>query len=116
MASSGEALVPMETLLLALPYYVCTVAALGTTLLTALAVLRRMCARRMLVLGAGMMCLGMSFFLIAATAAPTGHVARAAVAGPIRILDTTGGLLWLLWLALVVRGAVRVEKRHPAEG
>jgi hypothetical protein len=35
--------------------------------------------------------------------------------GPsIRSLATIGGLLWLLWLALAVKGAVRVEKRHPA--
>jgi hypothetical protein len=35
--------------------------------------------------------------------------------GPsIRSLSTIGGLLWLLWLALAVKGAVRVEKRHPA--
>ncbi len=104
----------MDTLLLALPYYVCTVAALGTTLIVALSVQRRLCPRHMLVLAAGMLCLALSFFLVAATAAPGGHSGRAAVAGPIRILDTTGGLLWLLWLALVVRGAVRVERRHPA--
>jgi hypothetical protein len=104
----------MDTLLLALPYYVCSVASLGTTLIVTLSVQRHMCSRRMLVLAAGMLCLGISFFLIAATAAPTGHVARAAVAAPIRILDTTGGLLWLLWLALVVRASVRVEKRTPA--
>ncbi len=104
----------MDTLLLALPYYVCSVASLGTTLIVTLSVQRHMCSRRMLVLGAGMLCLGISFFLIAATAAPEGHVARAAVAAPIRILDTTGGLLWLLWLALVVRASVRVEKRTPA--
>ena len=102
----------MDTLLLALPYYICTVAALGTTLITALSVQRRMCSRHFLVLGAGMLCLGMSFFLIAATAAPNGHAARAAVAAPIRILDTTGGLLWLLWLALAVRASVRVERRQ----
>jgi hypothetical protein len=36
------------------------------------------------------------------------------MAAPIRVLDTTGGLLWLLWLALAVKGAVRVEKRSPA--
>jgi predicted transporter len=104
----------METLLLALPYYICSVAALGTTLIVAVSVQRRMYPRRILLLGAGMLCLGMSFFLIAATAAPNGHAARAAMAAPIRVLDTTGGLLWLLWLALAVKSAVRVEKRHPA--
>ncbi len=102
----------MDTLLLALPYYMCSVASLGTTLIVTLSVQRHMCSRRMLVLSAGMLCLGISFFLIAATAAPTGHAARAAVAEPIRVLDTTGGLLWLLWLALVVRATARVEKKH----
>ncbi len=106
----------METLLLALPYYVCTVASLGTTLIITLSVQRRICPRRMLVLAVGILCLGLSFFLIAATAAPGGHNGRAAMAGPIRILDTTGGLLWLLWLALVIRGAVRVDKKRPAGG
>ena len=104
----------METLLLALPYYICSVAALGTTLIVALSVQRRMYPRRILVLGAGMLCLGMSFFLIAATAAPDGHTARATVAAPIRALDTMGGLLWLLWLALAVKAAVRVERKRPA--
>jgi len=35
------------------------------------------------------------------------------VAQSIRILDTTGGLLWLLWLVLAVRAGVRVEKHSP---
>ena len=101
----------MDTLLLALPYYVCTVAALGTTLVIALSVLRGLYSRRILVLATAFLALGMSFFLIAATASPGGHVARAAVAQTIRVLDTTGGLLWLLWLVLAVRAGVRVERR-----
>lgn len=113
MAGSVDGAI-MDTLLRALPYYVCTVASLGTTLIITLSVQRRICPRRMLVLAVGILCLGLSFFLIAATAAPGGHNGRAAMAGPIRILDTTGGLLWLLWLALVVRATVRVEKRTPA--
>ena len=58
----------MDTLLLALPYYICTVAALGTTLVVAMSVLRRMYPRRFLILGDGMLPLAMAFFLIAATA------------------------------------------------
>ena len=104
----------MDTLLLALPYYICTVAALGTTLVVAMSVLRRMYPRRFLILGAGQLLLAMAFFLIAATADPAGHVNRAGVGAPIRSLAMIGGLLWLLWLALAVKGAVRVEKRHPA--
>ena len=102
----------MDTLLLALPYYVCTVAALGTTLIVTLSVQRRLCPRRMLVLAAGMLPLAMAFFLSAATATPSGHMDRTMVGPSIRSLATIGGLLWLLWLALAVKGAVRVEKRH----
>ena len=105
----------MDTLLMALPYYVCAVAALGTTLVITLAVLRGMYPRRFLVLGAGMLPLAMAFFLIAATATPSGHMDRSAVGPSIRSLSTIGGLLWLLWLALAVKGAVRVEKRRPAK-
>lgn len=104
----------MDTLLMALPYYVCTVAALGTTLVITLSVLRGLYARRILILGTAFFSLGLSFFLIAATAGPNGHTARAAVAQSIRVLDTTGGLLWLLWLVLAVRAGVRVEKHSPA--
>lgn len=101
----------MDTLLLALPYYICTVAALGTTLVVAMSVLRRMYPRRFLILGAGMLPLAMAFFLIAATATPSGHMDRTAVGPSIRSLATLGGLLWLLWLALAVRASVRVERR-----
>ena len=103
----------MDTLLMALPYYVCTVAALGTTLAITLSVLRGLYPRRILILATAFLLLGMSFFLIAATAGSHGHVNRAAVAEPIRILDTTSGLLWLLWLVLAVRAGVRVEKHSP---
>ena len=104
----------MDTLLLALPYYICTVAALGTTLVVAMSVLRGMYPRRFLILGAGMLPLAMAFFLIAATADPAGHVNRAGVGASIRSLTTIGGMLWLLWLALAVKSAVRVEKHTPA--
>ena len=102
----------MDTLLRALPYYILTVAALGTMMVVSLSVLRGMYPRRFLILGAGMLPLAMAFFLIAATATPTGHIDRAGVGPAIRSLSTIGGLLWLLWLALAVKGAVRVEKRH----
>lgn len=100
--------------MLALPYYVCAVAAWGTTGIVALSVWKHIYPRRIIVLGAACLLLGTSFFLIAATAAPGGHVARAAVAWPIRVLDAAGGALWLTWLLLAVRGAIRVEKRRPA--
>lgn len=102
-----------DVLLKSLPYYVCTVAALGTTMVTALSVLRRMYPRRILFLGAGCLFLGMSFFLIAATASPTGHVNRSVVALPIELLALVGGLLWVTWLALAVKAAVKVEKKRP---
>jgi hypothetical protein len=106
----------METLILALPYYICAVAAWGTTGIVVLSAWKRLYPRRIIILGAATLLLGASFFLIAATAAPGGHVARAAVAWPIRVLDAGAGLLWLTWLAMAVRGAVRVEKRCPTGG
>ncbi len=106
----------MDTLLRALPYYILTVAALGTMIVIFLSVLRGMYQRRFLILGAGMLPLAVAFFLIAATAAPGGHVARAAVAWPIRMLDAAGGVLWVTWLLLAVKAAVRVEKKRPAGG
>ena len=45
----------METLLRALPYYILTVAALGTMIVVSLSVLREMYPRRFLILGAGML-------------------------------------------------------------
>jgi hypothetical protein len=104
----------MDTLLRALPYYILTVAALGTMIVIFLSVLRGMYQRRFLILGAGMLPLAVAFFLIAATATPSGHVGRTAVGPAIRSMATVGGLLWLLWLALAVKGAVRVEKKRPA--
>ena len=114
MAGSVDGAI-MDTLLRALPYYILTVAALGTMMVVSLSVLRGMYPRRFLVLGAGMLPLAVAFFLIAATATPSGHMDRSAAGPSIRSLSTIGGLLWLLWLALAVKGAVRVEKRHPAE-
>ena len=109
MADSVDGAI-MDTLLRALPYYVLTVAALGTMMVVVLSVLRGMCPRRFLVLGAGMLPLAVAFFLIAATATPSGHMDRTAAGPSIRSLSTIGGLLWLLWLALAVKGAVRVER------
>ena len=104
----------MDALLRALPYYILTVAALGTMMVVVLSVQRGMYPRRFLILGAGMLPLAVAFFLIAATATPSGHVDRTEVGPAIRSMATLGGLLWLLWLALAVKSAVRVEKRSPA--
>jgi hypothetical protein len=109
MAGSVDGAI-MDTLLRALPYYILTVAALGTMAVVSLSVMRGMYPRRFLVLGAGMLPLAVAFFLIAATAGAHGHIARGAVAAPIRALDGLGGVLWLTWLLLAIRGAVRVEK------
>jgi hypothetical protein len=111
MAGSVDGAI-MDTLLRALPYYILTVAALGTMMVVSLSVMRGMYPRRFLVLGAGMLPLAVAFFLIAATATPTGHMDRTMVGPSIRSLSTIGGLLWLLWLALAIKGAVRVEKQH----
>mgnify|MGYP000976676588 CR=1 FL=1 len=60
----------MDTLLRALPYYILTVAALGTMTVVVLSVQRGMYPRRFLILGAGQLMLALAFFLIAATADP----------------------------------------------
>jgi len=112
MAGSVDGAI-MDTLLRALPYYILTVAALGTMMVVSLSVMRGMYPRRILFLGAGCLFLGMSFFLIAATASPTGHVNRSVVAVPIELLALVGGLLWVTWLALAVKAAVKVEKKRP---
>ena len=63
----------MDTLLRALPYYILTVAALGTMMVVSLSVMRGMYPRRFLVLGAGMLPLAVAFFRIAATATQRAH-------------------------------------------
>jgi hypothetical protein len=32
------------------------------------------------------------------------------------MLDAAGGVLWVTWLVLAVKAAVRVEKKRPAGG
>ena len=104
----------MDTLLLALPYYICTVAALGSAAMCGVAAWRRVRPPWILLLAGGFLLLGAAFFLIAATAAPGGHVTRAQVGEPIRLLSLAGGLLWIAWLVMFTHSVVRVEKKRPA--
>lgn len=99
------------TLVMALPYYLMTVAAWGTAIMCVVAVRLRIRPAWMLLLGGACLLLGASMFLMAATAGPAGHLNRAAVAQPIRLLTLAGGLLWLAWLACFLRGAVTVVRR-----
>lgn len=100
----------MDTLLLQLPYYVCALASFATAGLGVAAVWKRLRPPWLLLGSAAFAALGVGFFLIAATAAPGGHVSRAAVAGAIRWLSLGGGLLWCATLGLLVRATVRVER------
>jgi hypothetical protein len=99
-----------DLLRLAMPYYVCTVAALGSSVVCIVAAYKRMRPPWILFLAGGFLGIGMAFFLIAATASPGGHGSRAAVSDAIRLLCLLGGTLWIAWLALFVRSMVRVEK------
>lgn len=99
------------TLIMALPYYLLTLACWGTAAMCVAAVRLRIRPAYVLLLGAACLLLGGAMVLMAATAGPNEHINRAAVALPIRTLHLAGGLLWLAWLAAFVRGAV-VVTRH----
>lgn len=99
------------TLMLALPYYLMTVAAWGTAVMCVVAVRIRIRPPWVLLLGGACLLLGAAMFLMAATAAPGGHTTRSSVAAVIRVLHASAGVLWLAWLAAFVRGAV-VVTRH----
>lgn len=98
------------TLIMALPYYVLTIAMWGTAAACAWAVYARYRPGYTLLLGVGCLLLGAGFFLMAATAGPHGHLSRDAVALPIRALNLAAGLLWLAWLAMFARSAVVVRR------
>ena len=98
------------TLILALPYYVVTVAMWGTAAACVVAVRIRYRPPWTLLLGAACALFGLAAFFLAATAGPNGHINRDAVAVPIRALTLASGLLWLAWLGLFVRSAVTVKR------
>lgn len=103
-----------DVIRLAMPYYVCAVAAFGTAAMCIVAAAKRLRPPWVLLLAFGFLLLGAAFFLIAATAAPGGHVMRTQVSTLIRSLCLLGGLFWIAWLLLFARSVVRVEKRRPA--
>jgi len=92
------------------PYYVMTVAMWGTAAACIGAVRVGIRPAWVLVLAVAAALLGVSMFLMAATAGPNGHINRDAVAVPIRALTLASGLLWLTWLGLFVRSAVTVKR------
>ncbi len=99
------------TLIMALPYYLMTVAAWGTAVMCVVAVRLRIRPAYVLLLAGACLMLGAAMFLMASTAGPQGHINRAAVAVPIRALHLAGGLLWLAWLACFLRSAVTVVRQ-----
>ena len=98
------------TLVMALPYYVVTVAMWGTAAACFGAVRVGIRPAWVLVLAVAAALLGLAMFLMAATAGPNGHINRDAVAVPIRALTLASGVLWLAWLGLFVRSAVTVKR------
>ena len=103
-----------ETLLLTLPYYLCSLAAWGTMLVCVIALHKGLSPRRLFFLAASMVFLGVYFFLLAASARAGGYIDRASIAWPLRILASATGVLWLTWIGLFLRATVRVEKHSPA--
>lgn len=101
----------MDTLLTTLPYYLCTLAAYGTSALSAVLVHKGIQPRRVLLLAAAFVLLGTMFFLLAVSSTRGGIVDRATLALAIRLLALAGGVLWLAWLVLAVRATVGVERR-----
>ena len=100
----------METLLLTLPYYLVVLASWGTAGVLVIAVRKRVRPWPWLILSLAFTALGLTFFLIAATAAPGGHVARTSVAGAVRWLHLVSGVCWLLWLWRFVASMVTVRR------
>ena len=98
------------TLILALPYYLMTVAAWSTTVMCVVAVRLRIRPAYVLLLGGACLLLGVAMFLMAATAGPNGHFNRFDVAILIRSLHLAAGLLWLAWLVLFARSMVTVRR------
>lgn len=101
----------MDALLTQLPYYLCSLAAFATAGLGVAAVWKGLRPPWLLIGCAGFVALGLAFSLIAATAAPGGHVNRSDVAGPIRWLYMAGGALWCAVLLLLVRATVSIQRR-----
>lgn len=101
----------MGVLLLQMPYYLCALAAFFTAGFCVALTWKRLRPPWLLLGSAAFAALGVAFFLIAATAAPGGHVARSDVAAPIRWLHLAGGVLWCALLLLLVRATVRIERR-----
>lgn len=99
-----------DLLLVQLPYYLCALAAFATAGLGVGAVWKRLRPPWLLLGSAAFAAVGVAFFLIAATAAPGGHVSRGDVARAIRWLYLGGGLLWCAALWLLVRATVRIER------
>lgn len=101
-----------DALLAQLPYYILTLAAFGTAGIFVIAVRKGIRGRAWLLTVVSFTALGTAFYLLAITGAPGGHVSRGAVAGPIHWLNLLAGVTWLLWLALFVRGMVRVTRHN----
>lgn len=95
------------TLMMALPYYLMTVAAWGTAAMCVVAVRIRIRPPWVLLLGGACLLLGAAMFLMAATA---GHTGRAVFAPHIRALNLCAGALWLAWVVMFARSMVTIRR------
>lgn len=93
-----------------LPYYICTLAALGGSLRLFLGIRRGARPRRHLWGAGAFFLLGVGFALLAITAGPAPVVSRGEITLVVRWLFLGGGLLWLGWLGSDFRWSVRLGR------
>lgn len=93
-----------------LPYYVCSLAALGGALRLLFGIGRGARPHRHLWGAGAFFLLGVGFALLAITAGPAPMVGRGKIALIVRWLFLGGGLLWLGWLGSDLRWSVRLGR------
>ncbi len=94
-----------------LPYVICTLASLGTSVIFVLAFAGRLRPWSILVGALTFLLLSVGFALIAISAGPDPAFQRGAAADAIRWLFLVGGVAWVTWLVLFVAGMVHVRRR-----
>lgn len=103
-----------------IPYYVCTLAAMLTAVMYAMAILRGRRPRWFWLGVAAFWLMGAGFFVLALTAGPAPVVLRGSVTEPIRCVFLAGGGLWLCWLVAYAFDVVQIagagKETPPAVG
>jgi hypothetical protein len=93
-----------------IPYYLCALAALASSVRLLVGVVQRRQPRRAVVGVAASLVLAVAFALLTITAGPAPIVLRADALGAIRWLFAVGGGLWLLWVLLDMSRGVRIRR------